>query len=99
VKIDPILGGDAMDSYIVHIYKRQPAGPESLVGTIKLFERQEVKIFKTVHELIEILMLTGAEKEKPCNEKGQKNTFSRRRRDCGEKPGKTTQTEPKHTNE
>jgi hypothetical protein len=95
VKIDPILGGDAMDSYIVRIYKRQPVGPESLVGTIKLIDRQEVKIFKTVQELIEILILTGAEKEKPCNGNGQKNTFSRRRRDCGEKPKKTTHAEPK----
>ena len=84
-----------MDSYIVRIYKRQPAGPESLVGTIKLVERQEVKIFKTVQELIEILMLRGAEKEKPCNENGQRNTCSRRRRDCGEKPEMITRTEPK----
>ena len=84
-----------MDSYIVRIYKRQPVGPESLVGTIKLVERQEVKIFKTVQELIEILMLMDAEKEKQCNENGQKNIFSRRRRDCGEKPEKTPHTEPK----
>jgi len=70
-------------------------GPESLVGTIKLVERQEVKIFKTVQELIEILMLTDVEKEKPCNENGQKKIFSRRRRDCGEKPEKITHTEPK----
>jgi hypothetical protein len=47
--------GESMDCYIVRIYRRNKKVPEHIVGTIEFVKQQEVRSFKTLWELTEIL--------------------------------------------
>ena len=49
-----------MESFIVRIYRRHPEKSESLVGTVEFAGQGERLPFRTPHELLSLLRVSGA---------------------------------------